>query len=245
MSTTQPPQSTKLDSTARKVRIAIWTAIITALLVIVGIIVFANTNDPKAGDSPAPSQSQAAALAPAHVTDEGGVLVATGTPSEKAPHVIVYVDFICPACQQFEKTNGEKLQQMAAAGDIKLEYRPIAILDRASTSKYSSRALNAFACVIDSKPESAVPFLNKLMEEQPQEGTAGLTNDKLAEHASNVGAPGLQACAANAQFAQWTKTTTSKALGYGLDHTPYVVVNDVLWDNKSDIFDMITKSKSV
>jgi protein-disulfide isomerase len=240
---TQSPGNNPASTTAKKVRAAIWVALVTVLLVIVGIVAFANTYDPQEGNSPLPDQPKSASAVPANITDEGGVIVSSSATKANAPQVLVYIDFICPACEQFEKEDGTKLQQMAAAGDITLEYRPIAILDRASTSKYSSRALNAFACVADSKPESAVPFLNKLMDEQPKEGTAGLTNEKLAEHAASVGATGLEQCAANGGFSGWTKATTDKALSYGLDHTPYVVVNDVLWDNKSDIFEMISSSK--
>jgi protein-disulfide isomerase len=230
-------------TTAKKVRTVIWVALATVILVIVGIVAFANTYDPKEGNSPLPALPESASARPANITDEGGIVVNSSAIKANAPQVLVYIDFICPACQQFEKEEGTKLQQMAAAGDITLEYRPIAILDRASTSKYSSRALNAFACVADSKPESAVPFLNKLMEEQPKEGTAGLTNAQLAEHAASVGATGLEQCAANGGFSGWTKATTDKALGYGLTHTPFVVVNDVLWDGKSGLFSMIDEAK--
>jgi protein-disulfide isomerase len=241
----QSPENKEVRGTASKVRLAIWAAIIIAMLAIVGVVVFANTYDPQEGGSPAPSQSQSASAssAPANITDEGGVVVSGSGTDAETPKVLVYIDFICPACQQFEKEDGAKLQEMAAAGTISLEYRPIAILDRASTSKYSSRALNTFACVADSSPEHAVAFMNKLMDEQPKEGTAGLTNEKLAEHASSVGAVGVEPCVADGKFLPWTKKATDKALGYGLTHTPFVVVNDVLWDNKSDLFAMVAESK--
>lgn len=246
---TQTPGNSPASATAKKVRIAIWVALATAMLVIVGVVVFANTYDPQEGNSPLPYKSNSASttgpgiMTPSHTTDEYGFIVNSATPKAKAPQVLVYIDFICPACQQFEKGDGVKLQEMAAAGDITLEYRPIAVLDRASTTSYSSRALNAFACVADAKPESAILFMNKLMEEQPKEGTAGLTNEKLAEHASSAGATGLEQCMTDGPFGTWTKAATKKAISYGLDHTPYVVVNDVLWDNKSDIFEMISNSK--
>lgn len=238
---TQSPENKEGRGTASKVRLAIWVGIITAMLVIVGVVVFANTYDPQEGASPAPSQSQSssALVAPANVTPDGGVIVSSPATKTGVKQVLVYIDFICPACQQFEKEDGAKLQEMATAGDITLEYRPIAILDRASTSKYSSRALNSFGCVADSNPELAVPFINKLMEAQPKEGTAGLTNKELAEHAKSVGADGVEQCVTEGGFSSWTQTTTKKALSYGLDHTPYVVVDDVLWDNRSDLFAMI------
>lgn len=241
---TQSPGNSPASATAKKVRIAIWVALVTSLLVIVGVVVFANTYDPQEGGSPAPSQSQSASSVPANITDEGGVVVSGSGTDAATPKVLVYIDFICPACQEFEKEDGAKLQEMAAAGTISLEYRPIAILDRASTSKYSSRALNTFACVADSSPEHAVAFMNKLMDEQPKEGTAGLTNEKLAEHASSVGAVNVEPCVADGKFLPWAKKATDMALGYGLTHTPFVVVNDVLWDNKSDLFAMVAEPKA-
>jgi protein-disulfide isomerase len=76
--------------------------------------------------------------APAGVSKQGGIFVG----AEDAPVTLTMVeDFQCPACRQFESANKTLLDGYAAGQDVRLEYRPIAILDRASTtdSRRSSR----------------------------------------------------------------------------------------------------------
>ena len=44
---------------------------------------------------------------------------------------------------------GDAVAKAVEAGKVKVEYRPIAFLDDASTTDYSSRALNALMVVLD------------------------------------------------------------------------------------------------
>lgn len=228
-----------------KAKLGIWAAIVIVLLVLVGIFVVAKTSaiePPTNTASASPSVPSSPAATPKNVTEDGGVLVSGSTTKDGAANVVIYVDFICPACKQFDEKNGAALQEMATKGDISLEYRPIAILDRASTSKYSTRAVNAFACVADSSPEKSVAFINKLMEEQPEERTAGLTNEQLSEHASSVGAESAAACITDQEFISWPADVTKESIDRGLTHTPFVVINDSVWDGKSNLFNELASS---
>jgi protein-disulfide isomerase len=59
--------------------------------------------------------------------------------ADSAPHqVVIYEDFLCPFCGEFEKTSHEQLAQLAAQGKVQIEYRPIVFLSRAGP--YSARA---------------------------------------------------------------------------------------------------------
>jgi len=121
----------------------------------------------------------------------------------KAPvDVTVYVDYMCPACGNFEQQNGTMLEQYVGAGDVNLTVFPINFLDEQSLgTKYSTRAANAFSCLVEQQPESAFAFHNRLLskEVQPGEGTTGLTDDQLAENAAAAGAD------ANVEFKQCVK----------------------------------------
>lgn len=196
---------------------------------------------------PAPSSSQSSSptpstvAAPASLTAKGGYIVKGATSKANAPEVVIYLDFICPACKQFDHTYGETLQKQAAEGAISLEYRPVSVLDRASTTSYSSRAMHSFACVADTAPNASVKYINKLMKEQPPEGGAGLSDEVLASHAASVGAPDAAKCITDKKFRDWVNTSSDKALhDEGITHTPYVVVNGEVWDTQSDLLQSLS-----
>ena len=64
----------------------------------------------------------------------------------------------------------------------------MAFLDRASTTNYSSRALDAAAAVVDTAPGSFQAFHDLLYANQPEEGSAGLTDAQLLDYAVQAGA---------------------------------------------------------
>src|SRR5262245_20051393 len=72
------------------------------------------------------------AAAPAASSRDGtGLTIGNGPVT-----VEVYFDFLCPACRRFEQTAQPTLDRYLANGKITLVYRPIAILDQASTTHY-------------------------------------------------------------------------------------------------------------
>jgi hypothetical protein len=58
-------------------------------------------------------------------------------------------------CRQFEENSGDTLDALVRDGTVRLRYRPIALLDRASTDDYSTRVLNAAAVVADESGDDA------------------------------------------------------------------------------------------
>ncbi len=133
--------------------------------------------------------------------------------------VSVYVDYMCPACGNFEQQNGTMLENYVGSGDITLRVYPINFLDGQSLgTKYSTRAANAFACVVDEQPDFAFALNTRLLsaEVQPAEGTTGLDDKQLLEEAVAAGAEPttqLQNCIRDRSFAgfidgnnQWAMT---------------------------------------
>lgn len=105
--------------------------------------------------------------------------------------VTVYVDYMCPACGNFEAQNGTMLEQFAGSGDVELTVYPINFLDGQSIgAKYSTRAANIVSCVVEQQPDSAFALHNRLLSQgvQPAEGTTGLTDEQLLENAEAAGA---------------------------------------------------------
>lgn len=103
--------------------------------------------------------------------------------------VDVYVDYLCPICAEFERINGDDLDDLRASGGT-VVIHPVSILDRYSRGTgYSTRAASAMIFVADRSPEHALEFNRLLFENQPGEDTAGLSDTEIAEVARAAGVP--------------------------------------------------------
>ncbi|WP_370246575.1 DsbA family protein [Nocardioides sp.] len=160
--------------------------------------------------------------APAQVDADGAFVVG----EDDAPVTIQIVeDFQCPVCRQFEEISGALIDSYIADGTAQVQYRTIAFLDRASTTRYSTRALNASACVMDSGEEVWREFHRQLFAQQPAEGTAGLPDDDLVDIAEQAGATDVGDCIRDETYTGWTVRTTDAAGQDGINATPTVFVD--------------------
>jgi protein-disulfide isomerase len=202
-------------SQRRRRAATIVAAVLSFLVVVVGVgIVIQTLRSTKA---------QAAGSTPQHLTD-GAILV--GRPDAKVT-LTLYEDFQCPVCQEFEAESGRQIAAWVADGTVKVYYRPIAILDGASSTGYSTRALDAAAAVVTSDPAAFQRFHDLLYANQPAEGSSGLTDARLAELAGQAGAPAdvVRKAVQDKQFAGWAKKVTDESSQAGVTGTPTVEVN--------------------
>jgi protein-disulfide isomerase len=156
-----------------------------------------------------------------------GVAATTPLPAGKTPVTVqLWEDFQCPACRQFEQENSAQLERWAKQGVVRLEYMPVAFLDRASTTKYSSRALNTAAAVVDSDPSAFQAFHDLLYANQPQEGSAGLADAQLLQYAVQAGAPRDAVASAQStnRFGGWVVQRT-EVFSQKYTGTPTVLVD--------------------
>ena len=174
---------------------------------------------------------------------------ASATPSTATvPNIIMYLDYQCPICQQFESANAAQLKSWVNTGAATLEIHPISFLDsRASLNEYSSRAANAAICVAQAAPNSFFDYSAYLYEHQPAEGTAGPSNDDLVADLAKVqisATADLTSCIKNKKYGVWVSNTTSKVLSTPIpgtkqtvDGTPYVLVNGhkYTWNTGQDL----------
>jgi protein-disulfide isomerase len=167
--------------------------------------------------------------------DNGTIVVGTGSTM-----IDTFVDPMCPFCGQFEKANGAWLADQVSGGAITLRIHPMAILDASSSgSEYSSRASAALACVAADQPDKSLAFMAALFADQPQEGSTGLGDDRLAALATRAGAAGAAHCIADGEYIDWTRAITEKAVSGPIDitgstltaiqGTPTVVVGGALY----------------
>lgn len=179
--------------------------------------------------------------------------------------ISVYVDYMCPGCGNFEQTYGQILENYVGSGDVQLRIFPLNFLDSQSAgTKYSTRAANAFGCMVEQQPNTAFAFHNALLsaEVQPAEGTAALTDEELLAQVEATGGnvnPELKRCVTDRRFASFFTQNTKSATETGLlgledgalimnpdgstqaedqpqrlSSTPLVIVNGVQWVAERD-----------
>ncbi|NYE96307.1 protein-disulfide isomerase [Psychromicrobium silvestre] len=185
-----------------------------------------------AGDVDKTTISALPTAAPTAMTDLSGIGVAA-TAKGKPVQVVIYLDFMCPFCNDFEKTNSTVLKDLANAGSITYEYRPITILDSSSAgTNYSSRAAAAAAAVAATAPDKYVDFVGKLYENQPQENSTGLTNDQLKQFAKDLGA-NIDSAVDSRTYRPLVAYTNQLALAHGLKGTPTILVDGQTYQGTS------------
>lgn len=227
---------------------------VVAILVVVGLVVTSSiqNNAPIADQGPVPAnanvhggvtllantevaKTEAATVNAADVPEPPASAPATvnapGAEAEagKPVKVVIYIDFICPVCKNFETQYEEQLTQLRNDGKVTVEYRPLGFLDGRSTTNYSSRAANAAACVVNESPEKYKEFVDALFAKQPAEGTAGLSDNELKTMATDVGAKSIDSCVENKTYRPFVKHTTLEAASIGVTGTPTVFVDGKQW----------------
>ena len=208
------------------------------LLVVVGVtaaVLSQRQDDTTAssGSSSSSSGSSGSSSTPAGFTSDGVVSVG----SDQAPVTLTLVeDFACPACRAFEAANASLFKSYASGDEVRLDYRPIAFLDRVSTDGYSSRALNAAACVVDADQADWPAMHEALYASQPAEGGPGLSEDELVSLAVGAGADeqDVRSCIADDTFGSWVESTTGSVTSQSwFTGTPTVLVDGTPIDDVS------------
>lgn len=161
--------------------------------------------------------------APAGTTGAQRAVFAVGSATAPVP-VDLYEDFQCPACAQLETALGPTLKELVDQGQIVLRYRPVAILDRFSSTRYSTRALNAAGCVIDQQPAAFTAFHDLLFANQPPENTPGLDDSELVDLAQQAEAGDISECVRERPFEGWAARVTDQSSKDGVVGTPTLVV---------------------
>lgn len=213
MNTSAKPSRTNL-------KIALVLVAIVALMI--GAAIFQAGRD---------STGEDASATPAGATDKFGLLMGEAAASVK---VVVYEDFLCPACRQFEEVHSKAITDLTASGDISVEYRMMSFLDGASTTEYSTRSLNAFASIYETDgAETAEAFRELLFINQPPEGGPGLSDADLLAVAEKSGADveALEEVLEERPFAQWIVNANDSASKDGVNGTPTVVVDGETLDD--------------
>jgi len=154
---------------------------------------------------------------------------AYGVPVGKAdaPNTVdIYLDFQCPVCKAYEQQSGPTLDNLIDTGAAKVVYHPVAFLDSASTTQYSTRSSEASGCAAQAGTNVFRQFVKLLYANQPPEGGNGLPDSQLISLGQQAGAgPDFAACVTNHTFAAWAASLTDAASRAGVNATPTIKVN--------------------
>ena len=194
-----------------------WISVIAALVLVVAAV---------AGWGIYRSQRPQTYAVPAGVTNVGGqdagvVVAGTGPVT-----VEVYLDFLCPACKQFETATFTATNQLITDGKVRVIWHPLGFLDRATNPPgYSTRAAAASACAADANKIGLYGMT--LFANQPAEGSAGLTDDQLIDlgGAAGLNAPSFAQCVRQGKYVGWVGNVNQQAAKRGVNATPTVFVN--------------------
>ncbi|MGA8255122.1 MAG: DsbA family protein [Nocardioides sp.] len=144
-----------------------------------------------------------------------------------APHtIVIYEDFLCPICGILENTASDRLAELAADGQVQIDFRPIVILDR--FGPYSEDAANAFFVVQDEAgSEVAKEFHDLLFEAQPSESGPFPDTDWLVEKAVEAGADedAVRDGIEQGARADVVQSATEDAIDAGVEGTPTVLLD--------------------
>jgi protein-disulfide isomerase len=156
--------------------------------------------------------------------------------------IVIYQDYICPACKAFETQSNQELKNLRDSGKATVEYRFVTFLDeRSSGTNYSSRAANVAACIVNQNPDKFYAFNTALYAQQPEEGSSGLPNAKLLDIAKSIGVTGIDDCVKNGTYRGWVADANKTALAIPLTGTPTILINGTKWDGKTSLTDTIAK----
>jgi protein-disulfide isomerase len=203
------------------------------------VLVMAALLVPAIRKSTAPDINPNAALPKGASSETFGIRVGpawTAANADTVPTLELWEDFQCPACDQFEKASGSKLDELVAAGKVRLEYRPTLFLDdnltaqntAAGNPQSSLRATIAFGCAADQ--DVAQAFHKAVFAAQPaQEGT-GYSAADLTAAAQAVGLAGEKLtnfieCTTNRVYEDWAKNSFDQFTKNGITSTPTAILN--------------------
>jgi len=132
-----------------------------------------------------------------------------------------------PLLRAVERANGDYLAEAVQAGTITLDIHPLSFLDAQSGgARYSTRAANAFVTLAQSDPAVALRFNSLLYANQPAEGSSGLSNQQLADFATQAGASADVAASLSRETnTAWVEQATQQAFSSGIKQTPTVKID--------------------
>ena len=219
----------------RRKRSAMIAAVAVVVLVAVGGLaaLVVSNRDAGGGAATAPAGAVAMTAGP-EKADAGRYAVPWGRANAPVK-VVVYEDFLCPFCRNFEEASSPVLTSYVENGDVEVQYRALNFLSR--VGPYSELAANAYAVVLDADgPDVAKAFHDALFENQPSESGPFPDEENLVDLAVSAGATrdAVEKGIGDGEFEDWVADATKAAADEGVSGTPTVYVDGVKIEPSSE-----------
>jgi len=191
---------------------------VLGLAAVVGVLA-ANSGKEKKGDTSGP------VVSPSGATGKDALAIPVGKDGAKST-LTVWEDFRCPACQAFETAYRPTIHELVDAGQLKVDYHLVTLIDGNTGGSGSLRAANAAACAQDAGKFAA--YHDVLYENQPKEtDDAFADNSKLIELAGKVeglDTPAFRTCVNDGTHNSWVVKSHSAFRAGGFTGTPTVLL---------------------
>lgn len=205
----------KRQRTTRVIVIAVITVIALAIVSVAGLFIYR-------------SLQPAEPVAMPEGMEQDQPYLELGAPADSgAPEVQIHLDFMCPHCGAFEEVNADDISSMVENEEATIQVVPRRFMDSSSSSgDFSSRAANALVAVHTDDPANTLAFQKLVFDNQPAQGTEGLSNEELWAFAEEVGASEqVRTDIEHRTYQPWVREVADP---YGEENgggTPYIVVD--------------------
>ena len=210
-------------------------AALVVLAIVGGIAALIVANRDSSGGSSATAPAGAVAMTGGPSDAQPGRLAVPWGRANAPVKVVVYEDFLCPFCRNFETSSTPVLTDYVDNGDVEVQYRALNFLARAG--EYSGIAANAYAVVLDAEgPDVAKEFHDLLFATQPSESGPFPNEADLVELAVQAGADrdAVEGGIEGGEFEDWVADATEAAQDEGVEGTPTVYVDGEKIDPSSE-----------
>lgn len=191
---------------------------VLGLAAVVGVLA-ANSGKDKKSDTSGP------VVSPSGATGKDALAIPVGKDGAKST-LTVWEDFRCPACQAFETMYRSTIHELVDAGQLKVEYHLVTLIDGNMGGSGSRHAANAAACAQDAGKFTA--YHDVLYENQPKEADdAFADNSKLIELAGKVDGldtPAFRTCVNDGTHDSWVVKSNAAFQSGGFTGTPTVLL---------------------
>ncbi|NBM19303.1 thioredoxin domain-containing protein [Streptomyces sp. GC420] len=207
----------------KRKRTVIVAASIVAVLGIAAGIGIALGN---AGDGDTGTDAAGPVVVPSGANGDDGPAIPVGEDTAKST-LVVWEDFRCPACKNFELQYRDTVNSLVAGGKLRVQYHLATIIDNGMGGSGSLRSANAAACAQDAGKFPA--YHDVLFENQPPESEdAFARNSRLIDLAGKVeglDTPAFRTCVEDGTHDSWVAKSQEAFEKAGLTGTPTVLLD--------------------
>jgi protein-disulfide isomerase len=172
------------------------------------------------------SESAGPVVAPSGALGKDGLAIPVGKESAGST-LTVWEDFRCPACKSFETAYGPTIHELTDAGELKVEYHLVTLIDGNMGGTGSRASANAAACAQDAGKFTA--YHDVLFANQPPETDDAFADDgKLIELAGKVeglDTPAFRSCVEDGTHNSWVVKSNEAFQKGDFSGTPTVLLD--------------------